>query len=208
MSLEERYSKKNNSIFLFGGAFDPIHNGHIQIAKEILQKFMPLEFFFIPSNNPPHKNIFTPYKNRVEMLELALNKQSPFKISYIENNKKKNNYAIDYVLYFKKLYPKKKINLVLGFDSFLDFPNWYKFQDLLANANFYVINRRGENQNKLCSSSNLLKKNIHFIENINLDISSEKIRRKIKSKSNIELLCPKKVIEYIKKHNLYGYSKV
>ena len=45
MSLEERYSKKSNSIFLFGGAFDPIHNGHIQIAKEIFQKFMPLEFF-------------------------------------------------------------------------------------------------------------------------------------------------------------------
>ena len=122
MSLEERYSKKSNSIFLFGGAFDPIHNGHIQIAKEIFRKFMPLEFFFIPSNNPPHKNIITPYKNRVEMLELALNKQSPFKISYIENNKKKNNFAIDYVLYFKRLYPKKKINLVLGFDSFLYCP--------------------------------------------------------------------------------------
>ena len=205
MSLEERYSKKSNSIFLFGGAFDPIHNGHIQIAKEIFQKFMPLEFFFIPSNNPPHKNIITPYKNRVEMLELALNKQSPFKISYIESNKKKNNYAIDYVLYFKKLYPKKKINLVIGFDSFLDLPNWYKFEDLLANSSFYVINRRGENQNKLYSSSNLLKKNIHFIENINLDISSEKIRHKIKRKNNIELLCPLKVIEYIKKHNLYGY---
>jgi nicotinate-nucleotide adenylyltransferase len=183
MSLEERYSKKSNSIFLFGGAFDPIHNGHIQIAKEIFQKFMPLEFFFIPSNNPPHKNIITPYKNRVEMLELALNKQSPFKISYI----------------------KKKINLVLGFDSFLDLPNWYKFEDLLANANFYVINRRGENQNKLCSSSNLQKKNIHFIENINLDVSSEKIRRKIKSKSNIKSSCAKEVIEYIQKHNLYGY---
>ena len=205
MSLEERYSKKSNSIFLFGGAFDPIHNGHIQIAKEIFQKFMPLEFFFIPSNNPPHKNIITPYKNRVEMLELALKKQTPFKISYIENNKKKNNFAIDYVLYFKKLYPKKNINLVLGFDSFLDLPNWYKFEDLLANANFYVINRRGENQNKLCSSSNLLKKNIHFIENINLDISSEDIRRKIKSKSNIKSSCAKKVIEYIQKHNLYGY---
>ena len=89
MSLEEHYSKKSNSIFLFGGAFDPIHNGHIQIANEIFQKFMPLEFFFIPSNNPPHKNIITPYKNRVAMLELALNKKSPFKISYIENNKKK-----------------------------------------------------------------------------------------------------------------------
>lgn len=165
---------------------------------------MPLEFFFIPSNNPPHKNIITPYKNRIEMLELALNKQSPFKISYIENNNKKN-YAIDYVLYFKKLYPKKNINLVLGLDSFLDLPNWYKFEDLLANANFYVINRQGGNQNKLCSSSNLLKKNIHFIENINLDISSEKIRRKIKSKSNIKSSCAKEVIEYILKYNLYGY---
>ena len=139
------------------------------------------------------------------MLELALKKQSPFKISYIENNNNKNNYAIDYVLYFKKLYPKKEINLILGFDSFLDLPNWYKSEDLLAKANFYVINRRGENQNKTCTSSNLLKKNIHFIENINLDISSEKIRRKIKSKSNIKSSCATEVIEYIQKHNLYGY---
>ena len=166
---------------------------------------MPLEFFFIPSKNPPHKIINTPYRNRVEMLEIALNNQDYFKISYIENNNKKNNYAIDYVFYFKNLYPKKKINLVIGFDSFLDIPSWYKFEDLLANSSFYVINRRGENQNKLYSSSNLLKKNIHFIENINLDISSEKIRRKIKSKNNIKSSCAKKVIEYIQKHNLYGY---
>lgn len=205
MSLEERYCKKNNSIFLFGGAFDPIHYGHIQIAKEIFHKFKPLEFFFIPSKNPPHKFINTPYINRVEMLEIALNNQDYLKISYIENNEKKNNYAIDYVFYFKNLYPKIKINLVIGFDSFLDIPNWYKFEDLLANSNLYVINRPGKNKNQLSSSLNLYEKNIHFIENINVDISSEKIRHKIKSKSNIKLLCPPQVIEYIKKYNLYGY---
>ena len=119
--------------------------------------------------------------------------------------KKKNNYAIDYVFYFKNLYPKIKINLVIGLDSFLDIPNWYKFEDLLANSNLYVINRPGKNKNQLSSSLNLYEKNIHFIENINVDISSEKIRQKIKSKSNIKLLCPPKVIEYIKKYNLYGY---
>ena len=206
MNLEERCSEKNDSIFIFGGAFDPIHYGHIQIAKEIYHKFMPLEFFFIPSKNPPHKIINTPYKNRVEMLEIALNNQDYFKISYIENNDKKNNYAIDYVFYFKNLYPKKKINLVIGFDSFLDITNWYKYEDLLANTNLYVINRPGKKiKNKLSSSLNLYKKNIHFIENIYVDISSEKIRHKIKSKSNIKLLCPTKVIKYIKKYNLYGY---
>ena len=66
--------------------------------------------------------------------------------------KKKNNYAIDYVFYFKNLYPKKKINLVIGFDSFLDIPNWYKFEDLLANSNLYVINRPGKNKNQLSTS--------------------------------------------------------
>ena len=205
MSLEEHYCKKNSSIFLFGGAFDPIHYGHIQIAKEIFHKFKPLEFFFIPSKNPPHKVINTPYINRVKMLEIALNNHDYLKISYIENNEKINNYAIDYVFYFKNLYPKKKINLVLGFDSFLDIPNWYKFEDLLANSNLYVINRLEKRKNQLSSSLNLYEKNIHYIENINVDISSEKIRNKIKSKSNIELLCPPKVIEYIKKYNLYGY---
>ena len=108
MILDKQYSKNSNSIFLFGGAFDPIHNGHIKIAKEIFKKYMPLEFFFIPSKNPPHKNINTSYKNRIEMLELALNNEDIFKISYIENNNKKNNYAIDYVIYFKNIYPKKK----------------------------------------------------------------------------------------------------
>ena len=83
--------------------------------------------------------------------------------------------------------------------------NWYKYEDLLANTNLYVINRPGKNKNKLSSSLNLYKKNIHFIENIYVDISSEKIRHKIKSKSNIKLLCPTKVIKYIKKYNLYGY---
>jgi len=205
MSIEEHCSKKNNSIFLFGGAFDPIHYGHIQIAKEIFHRFMPLEFFFIPSKNPPHKIINTPYKNRIEMLEIVQNNQDYFKISYVENNDKKNNYAIDYVVYFKNLYPKKEINLVIGFDSFLDLPNWYKYEDLLDATNLYVINRPEKNKNQLSSSLNLYKKNIHFIENINVDISSEKIRRKIKSKSNIKLLCPTKVIEYIKKYNLYGY---
>ena len=68
---------------------------------------------------------------------------------------------------------------MIGFDSFLDIPNWYKFENLLANSNLYVINRPGKNKKKLSTSLNLYKKNIHFIENINLDISSEKIRRKI-----------------------------
>ena len=107
------------------------------------------------------------------MLEIALNNQDYFKISYIENNDKKNNYAIDYVFYFKNLYPKK-INLVIGFDSFLDITNWYKYEDLLANTDLYVINRPGKNKNKLSSSLNLYKKNIHFIENIYVDISVRK----------------------------------
>lgn len=94
---------------------------------------------------------------------------------------------------------------MIGFDSFLDIPNWYKFHDLLANSDLYVMNRPGKNKNQLNSYLNLYEKNIHFIENINVDISSEKIRHKIKSKSNIKLLCPPKVIEYIKKYNLYGY---
>ena len=205
MNLEEPYFKENNSIFLFGGAFDPVHCGHIKIAKEIYHKFIPFKFFFIPSKNPPHKNIMTPYKNRVEMLEIALINEDNFKISYIEDNNKTNNYAIDYVFYFKNLYPNKTINLIIGFDSFLDIPNWYKYEVLLANSNLYVINRPVKNKNQLNPSLNLYKKKIYFNESINLDISSEKIRLKIKSKSNIELLCPTKVIEYIQKNNLYGY---
>ena len=107
MSLEERYCKKNNSIFLFGGAFDPIHYGHIQIAKEIFHKFKPLEFFFIPSKNPPHKVINTPYINRVEMLEIALNNHDYLKISYIENNEKKTTMQL-IMFFILKIYIQKK----------------------------------------------------------------------------------------------------
>jgi nicotinate-nucleotide adenylyltransferase len=141
----------NKNIAILGGTFDPIHNGHLQIAEEVFTQLPFTEIKFIPNKIPPHKNQpFANTEQRLAMLKLALaeyTKLSPhpliFNMDLCEINRNAKSYTIDTINYLKNLpaYNNTTIWLILGLDSFYSLPQWHQWQELLNNCNFIVITR-------------------------------------------------------------------
>jgi len=125
-------SKTQQPIGILGGTFDPVHNGHIQLAQAILKK-LPLEkILFIPCYQPVHrgKPIATP-QQRLNMLRLVTDTEPKFAISEAEINRQGPSYMIDTLAELKKLYPYNPLCLTLGMDAFAKLDTWHQWQQLL-----------------------------------------------------------------------------
>ncbi len=125
-----------NSIAVFGGSFNPIHNGHIALVNKILEFKFFTNFFAVP-------NKIEPLSHRLKMLELAFQNELNVQISRFEVDSLKPSYSIFTLEYFKQEYSKNEIFFILGEDSFHSLPQWYQFPKILEMSSFLVIHRRG-----------------------------------------------------------------
>ena len=129
-------------IGLLGGTFNPIHLGHLHIAKQAHARLGFDQILFIPTGDPPHKSlkILASAKHRLEMVKLATKDSPHFRVSEIEIFSTEICYTIDT---FHKL--KKQVEgelfFIVGLDAFLDLPTWKAADELLAQANFVVVSR-------------------------------------------------------------------
>lgn len=206
-------------IGLFGGTFNPIHIGHINIAKTVYESFSLDELHFIPSKIPPHKNLWlTPAKDRYEMVKLAVrNLKGNYFVSDYEIKKKGVSYTYLTLKHYRKNYPNDQIFFITGTDIFATIQTWNNWERLFDFANFIVINRKELSFIELISilPKKLLKilRNLETFENTlygrivlfkakEVDISSTKIRDMFKT-GEMSSYLPGSVVEYIKKNNLY-----
>lgn len=206
-------------IGLFGGTFNPIHIGHINIAKTVYESFSLDELHFIPSKIPPHKNLWlTPAKDRYEMVKLAVrNLKGNYFVSDYEIKKKGVSYTYLTLKHYRKNYPNDQIFFITGSDIFATIQTWNNWERLFDLANFIVINRKELSFIELISilPKKLLKilRNLETFENTlygrivlfkakEVDISSTKIRDMFKT-GEMSSYLPGSVVEYIKKNNLY-----
>ncbi len=182
-------------IGIFGGSFDPIHIGHIQVAKKIKDKFRLDKIIFIPTFKTPQKE-FTieniDAKVRLKMIKLAL-KEYGFKnleVSDIEIKRKGTSYTFDTLIQLKKKYPNDQLYLLMGSDRYLTFDSWYKYEKIKEMVEIIVYHRNGYELKD--------NKNILYLDGEDYDFSSKQI------KENLELnKLPKSVLKYIAKNNLY-----
>ncbi len=216
---------------LFGGTFNPIHYGHLNLAKKVQESFKLDLIYFIPAALPPHKNSanLTDFQNRFEMISLAISNSNKFRISDVEMARPGISYTIDTVRYFKSTFPENyQLFLLMGLDAVFEINTWKSFQDLLKLIPFIVMIRPGLNiQEKPFSWAKLtdyLKTNISagynfskkdfcyhhknrpsiFTCNISpRDISSSNIRELIRKNKPFRHLLPKEVADYIKTKGLY-----
>lgn len=197
-------------IGILGGTFNPIHKGHIALAKFAAKKFRLENVVFIPTGIPPHKNIrgIAKKEHRLRMCSLAIKKIPKFKISKIEINRKGYSYAVDTFKKLRRSYGKdSELYYIMGLDSINDILNWKKPLELFKLCKFIIATRPGS---KLRTFKRIMKfppvsinrGKIKLIE-LNMKISSTDIRKKIKTGKNIARFVPKAVAEYIPKHNLY-----
>ncbi|MBI5573156.1 MAG: nicotinate (nicotinamide) nucleotide adenylyltransferase [Elusimicrobia bacterium] len=183
-------------IGIFGGSFDPVHNGHIEIAKKALRQ-LKLDFlYFVPAFLPPHKTRkLTNAVYRKRMLQLAIKNFSKFKISDFEIKRKKKTYTYLTLKYFHKEYPSAELFFIVGSDSAADLKNWKNVKEIMRLSKIVFAERMGYKAK--------IKKDFIKLEGIIADISSTDIREKIKKYFFIKGLVPSAIEMYIKKNGLY-----
>ncbi|WP_457553039.1 nicotinate-nucleotide adenylyltransferase [Desulfobacula sp.] len=212
-------------IGLFGGTFNPFHNGHIEIIQYVKKSYELKKIFFIPSATPPHKPDINlaPANDRFEMVKQTLKGYKEFFVSDKELTRKGPSFTIDTINEFKKEYGKgTHFYLLMGSDAFLDMTTW-KHKDQIFNALQIIIMLRGqrENYNAIVSfiDQNISKEYIFDEQNNTfshknkqkiticrvpkINISSTMIRERVKNNKSIKDLVPANIEKIIRTKELY-----
>jgi len=192
------------SICLFGGTFDPPHNGHIRIAESVREQLRIDTVLFIPAFIPPHKQrrSLSSTADRLAMLKLAIVGKAGFEISEMETQRKDISYSIDTIRAIKQARNLKREELyfLIGADSLLELHTWNQPEKILAEAHVIVARRPGFNLSAV--KQEFLEK-VFFINSPLIDISSSIIRANVFRGDNISELVPPAVEEYIITQRLY-----
>ena len=190
-------------ICLFGGTFDPPHIGHLLIAQTVCEAEGFDKVVFIPANRSPNKKVATLQKDRVDMLELAVEGNPNFEISDLEIRRGGVSYTIDTLRAFKDelVDGNDEISYLIGSDSLLDFKNWKDPKEIIEISNVIVAIRPGFRPSDIPS---WLLHGVHFANIPRFEISSSNIRKRWAEDKTIRYMVTLPVWEYINKHNLYN----
>ena len=214
----------------FGGTFDPVHSGHMAVARAAAKKFDLGLIYFVPASVPPHKSnrTFTDYRHRYAMVALAVAEDARFVPSLLEADAGQPNYSIQTVRRLKKgLKKSDELYFLIGIDAFMEISTWKQPRELLAECDFIVASRPGYSlgdvgaalPEQLRPSGPLLQAlrrrqasgtialpgtTIHLLADVNERVSSTQIRGAAgKSVKQLSRYVPEAVAAYIKKEHLY-----
>jgi nicotinate-nucleotide adenylyltransferase len=197
-----------SGIALFGGTFNPIHCGHLQMIKEVDKLEFIDKILIMPDNIPPHKEVGFLAENahRVQMCRLAVNFVKKAVIDESELQRGGKSYTYDTLCFLKEKYVNDDLYLVCGGDMVLTLDRWYKADELLKMCTFIVFNRSGifckEFSEKVLQLKSLGAK-IIVIETDILSVSSSQIRDMLKKGQSTDGFLPKSVSEYINENGIY-----
>lgn len=194
---------------IFGGTFDPIHNGHIHIAYEALYNLGVNEIIFMPAGQPPHKSdkVVTSGKIRYEMVLKAIEEEEKFSISDYEIKNKGLSYTYNTLIHFNRVEPNTKWFFLVGVDSLMALKTWKNIDIILDNCTLVVFSRSGFNEKVVMEMKARIEEEystkIIFLQMPLIDISSTAIKEKIAHHKVVNYLLPWKVEKVIDKYNLY-----
>jgi len=191
-------------IGLFGGSFDPIHNGHLQLARWTTNRLLLDSIIFIPAAIPPHKQLMNlaHSTHRHRMIQIAIENYPEFDVSDVELKREGVSYTIDTIYYFQKKLSLKNDNLflIIGADSLLDFPNWKDPVKILLSCQLVVLQRPGVNMEQAVAE---FKQQAIILQSPLIKISATEIRNRVKEGDSISEFVPDGVARYIYEHDLY-----
>jgi len=182
---------------LFGGAFDPIHNAHLRIAKEAVRQWNLDRVLFVPSARPPHKQLQASYEDRLRMVELALENEPGLEASRLEAGPARS-FSIDTIEKLKPdLAADDRLFFLIGADAFAEIRTWKRWQDVLSAVEFIVVSRRGHRY-EIPEEAR-----VHRLDTLDLPVSSSEIRSRLAAGDD-RVDVPAPVLDYIRKQNLYS----
>ncbi|HXI61801.1 MAG TPA: nicotinate-nucleotide adenylyltransferase [Pyrinomonadaceae bacterium] len=129
---------------IYGGTFDPVHTGHLEVARRVLELFELEEVLFVPACVPPHKSAISSAFHRFAMLALATQQDEPLSISTIELDEPERPYAVDTVERMQSaLGGARRLFFMIGADSWSEIATWHEWQRLLGLCDLIVVTRPG-----------------------------------------------------------------
>lgn len=194
-------------IGVFGGAFNPVHNGHVALAKHYVDYLSLDKLIIIPTAAPPHKTAdgLISGEDRINMLALAFDTFSNVEISDVEFHREGKSYTYDTLVELKNSYTSDDLYLIIGADQYFYFEKWYRVDDILDLATV-VTAAREDNQYRDMLKFKNSNRNLSdtIVANFSVvDISSSEIREWVKKGDDISQYVPAPVDRYIKEHKLY-----
>ena len=184
-------------IGILGGTFDPIHNGHLILARDAIEQLELDKLLFIPAAISPHKLGETPTaaKVRVEMLRAAIEGEPHFCLDTLELERPAPSYAVETMEALRKREPGTQFVYLIGEDNVARLSTWHRFEDLSQIVQFVVLDRTG------------LKTEHPFpVVRRHVDISATDIRNRVARGQSIRYLVPPAVEEIIRRRQLYRES--
>ena len=193
-------------IAIYGGTFDPVHVGHLEIGRRISQLFAIDQFLFVPARQAPHKRHLEVSSgfHRYAMLALATQNEPALLISTFELEGPGRQYTIDTLNHFRGQFAEEaELFFVMGADSWTEIATWREWRKLTTLANLIVVTRPGF---KLETPEQEPGRNQIFVSDaVMVDVSATEVRRAAREKDHARLnkLVPLEVANYIRKYGLY-----
>ena len=186
----ERWALK---IGIYGGTFDPIHHGHLILAREARERLGLDKLMFVPARIAPHKRApFASAEMRLSMLRAAVEGEAGFEVDDCELRRPPPSYTIDTVEDIRRREPDAEIYYLVGEDNLASLGSWRRFDQLQTLVRFVVLDRTGAEAT-----------HAYPIVARKIDISATNIRKRVASGQSIRYLVPESVEEIIRRNNLY-----
>ncbi|HLX11708.1 MAG TPA: nicotinate-nucleotide adenylyltransferase [Bacteroidota bacterium] len=187
---------------IFGGSFNPPHNGHLIVAQSVQDQLKLDKIVFVPCASPPHKlnARLAPADSRLAMTAMAVQGNGRFEASDAEVRRGGVSYTVDTLKYFLEIYSRAELFLIIGIDNYLEFHTWRSPEEIMDLAELVVMNREGYTNDL---PSRAATKRVRFVDVPSIGISGTMIRLHVRTGRQIRYLVPADVENYIKNYHLY-----
>jgi nicotinate-nucleotide adenylyltransferase len=196
-------------VALFGGSFDPPHDGHLAIATAAADVFDLESVLFAPVGRQPLKTESVPaaFADRLAMVELACKVDRRFAVSEVDAPRPDGspNYTVETLALVREQVPKMRLFNLVGADSFLDLPRWHEPERLFELAEWIVVSRPGFALADLSSLGLTPRQRgrVHLLQTVHEDVAATDLRERLEAGDRCLDVLPPAVSEYIEAHHLY-----
>lgn len=186
-------------IGIYGGTFNPVHHGHLILARQALEEFKLDRLIFVPAAESPFKiqNHTAPAGDRLAMLRLAIAGEDRFSVDPLEIERGGISYSIDTVKMFRSRDPEAELFFLVGEDNADRLTEWHRFEELKKLVCFVVLSRSED-----------FESSEYPVVQRRIEISSTEIRNRVANQESITYLVPESVKHYIEQHQLYQGERV
>lgn len=208
-ALGERLTRGGARVGILGGTFDPIHDGHLAIARTVRDALGLSGVVFIPAGIPPHKpgQAVSPASDRRAMVELAIAGDPTFSVSSIELDRPGPSYSVDTLATLANGSAEPgSLEFILSAEAFAGFPTWHEPGRILELARLAVVPRAGAGPfdgDWLDRHLPAWRDRVDFVDGPLVDVSASVIRDRVWAGRPIDGLVPPAVADYIAAHHLY-----